>query len=394
MGTERFLPGGRLANLKKFLLIAAILTVPLASYSQVSNDASESKRAGFLLYVGNYDKGVFGYLYYPETGEVQAVGWLSDLTNPSFLAADPHNQHLYAVSEVDGDVGGVAAYGINARSSVLSPLNTRSSEGEAPCHVSVDGTGKVVVVANYGTGQVVVFPIAQDGSLGEASQLLSATGSSVNKARQSGPHAHEAVWSPDNRFVYVPDLGLDEIRIYKFNSAAKKLSAADPAFAKLHAGNGPRHIALSSDGKFAYVINELTPAVTVFTRDRATGALTQIQELPLTTEGYQGESAPAEIELDRAGRFLYASNRGPGTITVFAVTPGEGTLKQVQVAETGGTWPRAFAIDPAGRFLFVGDQKANSFVVFAIDAEAGTLKRTGDAVEAPSPVSFVFVPAK
>jgi 6-phosphogluconolactonase len=216
----------------------------------------------------------------------------------------------------------------------------------------------------------------------------------VNPERQQGPHAHEAVPSPDNRFLYVPDLGLDQIRIYKLNAAAQKLATNDPPFAKLPPGNGPRHIALTPDGKFAYVVNELKSVVTVFARNRSTGALSQSQEVSTLPEGFTGDNAPAEILMDSVGKFVYASNRGPGTIAVFARAPGTGALKQIQTAATEGTWPRGVVIDPTGRFLFAGDQKSNRFVVFEIDHAGGTLKLTGKGFDVSSPVSFVFVPAK
>lgn len=362
-----------------------------ALVSQICIGASQEMK--YIVYVGVYGKGIYGYRFNPENGDLQSLGLTAEITNPSWVTTDSGYRHLYAASELEGNaIGKVGAFAIDQNTGKLKPLNTRSSDGVAPCHVSVDANGKMVFVANYTTGQLAVFPAGSDGSVGEP-QVMSAHGSSVNKERQEGPHAHEAVVSPDNRFLYVPDLGLDEIRIYKIDAAAQKVSANDPPFAKLHPGNGPRHIALTPDGKFAYVVNELKPVVTVFTRDTGSGALSQIQELSLLAEGYKGESGPAEILLDRSGRFIYASNRGPGTITVFAVAHGTGALKQIQVAETGGTWPRGVEFDPSGRFLFVGDQKANKFVLFDVDQQSGKLHLSGKTIDVPSPVSFVFVPS-
>ena len=166
-----------------------------------------------------------------------------------------------------------------------------------------------------------------------------------------------------------------------------------PAFAPLPPGHGPRHIAISSDGKFAYVINELKPVVTVFSRDPNSGALTkQLQELSLVPEGYTGENAPAEIAIHE-GQRVYTSNRGPGTLGVFSIDNGGGNLQHVQTAQTGATWPRGFEFDPTGHFLVVGDQKANKFVVFSVDANTGSLTATGKQYDVPSPVGFLFVPA-
>jgi 6-phosphogluconolactonase len=357
----------------------------------VSNAAP--KQASYFLYVGAYGKGIHAYRYDTANGSAEPLGVVAGITNPSFLAIDPLHQHLYAVSELDGNVNGnVAAFSIDRANGALKPLNVQSSEGVAPCHISVDHTGKVVAAANYGTGNVPIFPLESYGRLGDMRQDLKAEGHSVNKERQSGPHAHEAVWSPDNHFLYVPDLGLDRIRIYKFDVAAGALKPAESPFAALTPGHGPRHIAISTDGKFAYVINELNPVVTVFARDTDTGALTkQLQELSVVPHGYRGENAPAEIAIAPTGEFLYASDRGPGTISVFSIAKPAGTLQFVQTAETGATWPRGFEFDPSGRFLFVGDQKANSFVVFNVDATTGKLSLSGKRYEVPSPVSFVFV---
>jgi 6-phosphogluconolactonase len=376
----------------KFVRLAAAfaLLLPLGlseGFSKMSNGSD------FFLYVGTYGEGVFGYRFNSHDGSLKPLGLLAKIANPSFLAVDRGHRYLYAVSELNGGVnGGVAAFAIDRGSGSLQPLNSKSSEGQAPCYISVDKTGKMVFVANYGTGEVVTFPIDAAGKLGDTPQVISAQGSSVNPERQRGPHAHEAVPSADNRFLYVPDLGLDQIRIYKLNAAAQKLSTNDPPFAKLPPGNGPRHIALTPDGKFAYVVNELKSVVTVFARNRSTGALSQTQEVSTLPEGSTGDNAPAEILMDSAGKFVYASNRGPGSIAVFARTPDTGALKQVQVAAMGGTSPRGVGIEPTGRFLFAGDQKLNRFVLFEIDHASGTLKLTGKDFDVSSPVSFVFVP--
>ena len=368
--------------------LASVISAPESQAFAVPHHETK-----FIVYVGTYGKGVFGYRFDAGNGDLEPLGLLGTVTNPSFLATDPENRYLYAASEVEGDVNGdVAAFAIDRTTAALKLLNTRSSDGQAPCHVSVDHTGKMVFAANYTTGEVAVFPIKSDGSLGELSQLMKAHGSSSIQNGRRDRTLMKQFPLPTNRFLYVPDLGLDEIRIYKINAAAGTLSVNDPPVAKVHPGNGPRHIALSANGKFAYVVNELKPVVTVFARDRATGALDEIQEVSAAPGGFTGENAQAEIALDGAGRFLYASNRGPGTIAVFAVTPGSGMLKQIQIAKTGGTVPRGFEIDPSGSWLLAGDQKANRFVLFERDPESGKLTLTGKAFDVPSPVSFVFVP--
>lgn len=362
------------------------------STSQVFS-APPPSETNFFVYVGAYGKGIEAYRFDPKGPKLEDIGMVGEVVNPSFLATDRHFQYLYAVSELEGKVnGGVAAFRIDRRKGSLTFLNSASSGGQAPCHLAVDRTGKMLLVANYGTGGVSAFPIEQGGRLGEMSELMTAQGSSVNPTRQRGPHAHEVVISADNRLAYVPDLGLDQIRIYRLDPANAKLAPGTPPFAKQDPGIGPRHMAFSANGKFAYVANELKSEVTVFSHDAKNGSLSPVQAVSTVPSGFTGENAPAEIEVDRAGKFLYASNRGPGTIAVFSIDPGNGTLRQIQIAETGGTWPRGFEIDPTGQWLLAGDQKSNQFAIFSVDPHSGHLALTGQVFHVPSPVSFSFVP--
>jgi len=365
----------------------AVLTIAMSSSSFASK---------YFLYVGTYGKGVYAYRLDTSTPtKLEPLGLTGEVTNPSFLATDSKFRYLYAVSELEGNVdGAVAAFAIDRKTGSLRFLNSASSNGEAPCHLAVDRSDKLVAVANYGTGNVAVFPIQSEGHLGSMSELLRAQGSSVNRKRQEGPHAHEVVISADNRIAYVPDLGLDEIRMYKVDPAAEKLAPHDPPYTKAEPGSGPRHLAFSPDGKYAYVIHELEPFITVFEHNAENGTLRPVQKVPMTPPGFKGETGPAEIAVDRAGKFVYASNRGPGTIAVFAVNGSDGKLKQIQIAPTGDTWPRAFEFDPTGHFLFAGDQKANHFVIFSIDPASGKLSLTGEKFDVPSPVCFLFVPAE
>ena len=351
-------------------------------------------RNEYFVYVGVYGKGIYGYRFHPSDARLEPLGLVGPVTNPSFLATDRGYKHLYAVSELDGKViGGVAGFAIDRKNGSLEPLNSVPSAGEAPCHLAVDHTGKMLIVANYGTGGVSSFAIDKDGHL-KMSSLMDVTGSGPNTERQEGPHAHEVVISRDNKLAYVTDLGLDKIRIYRIDARRAKLEPHEPEFVQDDAGFGPRHIVFSHDGKYLYVVNELKSFITVFAGDAATGVFHQVQKVATVPEGYSGQNdGPAEILLDRAGKFLYSSNRGPGTIMVFAVDANNGTLREVQSAETGGTFPRGVELDPTGGYLFVGDQKANRFVLFRVDPATGQLTLTGEPVTVPSPVGFQFVPA-
>jgi 6-phosphogluconolactonase len=355
----------------------------------------DSGQATYFVYVGTYSKSIYAYRFDAKTAKLDTMGTVGEVVNPSFLATDREYRFLYAVSEVEGNAnGGVAAFSIDRKNGSLKFLNSASSAGVAPCHLAVDKAAKMLVVANYGTGGVSAFPIEHDGRLGGMSSLMEAHGSSVNHERQEGPHAHEVVISADNRFVYVPDLGLDQIRIYPLNSSQAKLGTSNHSFAKVDPGSGPRHMAFSPSGKFAYVLSELKSVITVFSHDSSTGNLTTIQSVSTLPPNYSGENAPAEIEVDKAGKFVYASNRGHDSIAVFAIDGTTGTLKEIQIAPTQGKEPRGFQIDPTGRFLFVGNQKSNQFVIFRIDSKTGQLTSTGKLIDVPTPVAFQFVPAE
>lgn len=347
---------------------------------------------GYFVYVGIYGKGVYGYRFHPDGPKLDELGLVGTVTNPSFVITDRDYKYLYAVSELEGnETGGVASFAIDRATGALRSLDQVSSAGVAPCHLALDDTGKMLMVANYTTGGVSSFSIGDDGRIGKMGSLATAQGSSVNRERQEGPHAHEVVISADNRLAYVPDLGLDQIRIYRLDPGPAKLTANDPPFIKQQAGFGPRHMVFSQDGKYAYVVNELKSFVTVF-KVNGPGNWNAVQTASTVPDNFHGENGPGEILMDRSGKYLYASNRGPGTIAVFAVNQHDGTLRQVQIAATGNTFPRGVEFDPTGRYLFAGDQKANQFVIFRVDPNNGQLTLTSQTYKVPSPVSFVFVP--
>lgn len=378
--------------------VVALIIVPLMmavmSASHPLGAEEALARNGYFVYVGVYGKGIYGYRFHEADAKLEPLGLVGPVANPSFLATDRDYRFLYAVSELEGKAeGGVAGFAIDRTKGTLEPINSLPSGGVAPCHLAVDKTGRMLIAANYTTGGVSSFAIEKDGRL-KASSLMDITGSSVNPERQEGPHAHEVVISADNKLAYVPDLGLDKIRIYRIDPAHAKLAPHDPPFVQEDPGFGPRHMVFSRDGKYLYVVNELKPYITVFSGDQSTGVFHQVQKAPTVPEGYSGQNdGPAEILMDRAGKFVYASNRGPGTIAVFAVDASNGTLRQVQSAETGGTFPRGVELDPTGGYLFVGDQKANRFVLFRVDPNSGQIAVTGEPVTVPSPVAFQFVPA-
>jgi 6-phosphogluconolactonase len=348
----------------------------------------------YILYVGAYGKGINGYRFDPNGAKLEPLGLVGEVVNPSWVIADKDNRHLYAVSEVEGNNhGAVVAFSIDRKTGHLTRLNSRDSGGVAPCHMALDRTGRMLIVANYTTGGVAVFPVEHDGELGETSALQTAKGHGPNKERQEGPHAHNVVIGADNRIAYVADLGLDEVRLFRIEPATATLAPNQPAFVKQDPGMGPRHLVFSHDEQFAYLVNELKSEVSVFRHDKSDGSMTKIQDVSTLPPGYKGENGPAEILLDANGKFVYATNRGSDSIAVFAVDAATGTLRQIQVISAEGKMPRGLEIDPSGHYIFAGNQKTNNFVVFAIDGASGQIRPTGQVVNTPSPVAFLFVPA-
>ena len=313
------------------------------------------------------------------------------------MAPHPNGRFLYAVNEVGNykgpNSGGVSAFSIDPATGKLTFLNEVSSRGADPCYITVDKTGKYVLVANYTGGSVAVFPILANGGLGEASAFVQHTGHGTNPERQEGPHAHSIDLSRDNRFAMVDVLGLDELLVYKFDSGKGSLTPNDPPFTKVAAGAGPRHFALRPDGKFAYVVTEIGHTVTVFYNDAANGKLQVIQTITTLPKDFTGRNDDAEIAVHPSGKFLYASNRGDDSIAIYAIDHAKGTLTQVGSVHTGGKEPRSFEIDPTGALLFAQNQKSDNIVVFKINAKTGLLTTTGQVLDVGSPVCLKFVAA-
>jgi 6-phosphogluconolactonase len=386
--------------------LAGFFILALASLPWVLRASAKSLPASddYYVYVGTYtgpkSQGIYGFRFDAKTGHFTPAGLAATVRNPSFLATDPQHRFLYAVTEKEeGPNGGngfgfISSFSIDAKTGALKFLNKVSSGGQGPCHVAVDATGKTLFVANYVAGSVASFAIRADGSLGDMTGFDQHHGSSVNPARQTGPHAHEAVLSPDNHFLFTPDLGLDQVEIYRVDAAKGTFAPNNPPFAAVSAGLGPRHFAFGRGAKFAYAVCEIGSSVVVFSYDSAQGSLSPVQTVSTLPSGFSGVDNSAEIEVDRPGRFLYASNRGNDSITVFAIDPQKGTLTNVQVEPTQGKTPRNFAIDPTGKYLVAGDQDSDRMVVFAIDQKTGQLTPAGQVVDAPSPVSILFVPAQ
>jgi len=346
------------------------------------------------VYVGTYaqgdEKGIYLLHFNSETGQIKLEGRACEAEGPSFLALHPSKPVLYVVGETVYPEGIVGAYRIDGRTGLLTLINQQSSKGRAPCHLAVAPAGKHVVVANYSSGTVSMYPVEENGGLGAACAVVQHTGTGANPRRQEGPHAHSVNFDAAGRFVFAADLGVDKVYVYRYDAAEGTLAPAASPFATLAAGAGPRHLAFHPSGRNAYVANELDSTVSAFAFNAESGQLDMIASVPTLPPDFEGESTTAEIRVHPSGRFLYASNRGHDSIAVFSLDPETGRLTPLGHAPSGGETPRNFNIDPTGRFLIAANQASNNVVVFRIDSENGSLELTGEEVAVPEPVCVVF----
>jgi 6-phosphogluconolactonase len=346
-------------------------------------------RVYFGTYTDAKSKGIYVSRLDVASGRLTEPELAAEAVNPSFLAVHPSGRFLYAVNEVDeqeGEAAGSAsAFEIERTAGRLRFLNRSASKGPGPCYLSLDRTGRHLLLANYGGGSVAVLPVGVDGALGPATAFV----------RHAGAEArgHSIDVDAANRFAIAADLGLDRVFVYRFDPARGVLTANDPPFVALEPKDGPRHVALHPGGRFAYVLNELSMTISAMRYDADRGTLTTIQRVSSLPDGVgvADDFSGAEVLSHPGGRFLYASNRGHDTIAVFAVEGNEGSLRLVEHVSTRGETPRGFGIDPSGAFLLAANQGSDNVVVFRIDERTGRLTPTGQAVAVESPVAVAFV---
>jgi len=350
----------------------------------------------YLVFVGTYttkteSKGIYAYEFDADAGRLTPKGVAAETPDPSWVAVHPGGKYLYAANEA-GKASTVSAFAVDVKSGKLTLLNQMPSLGEDPCYLSFDKTGKYVLVANYSSGTIAVFPILEDGRLGEHTAMVKDAGATgPNKKHQEGPHAHWIETSPDNRFVLVADLGLDEVLVYKLDATSGTLTPNEPAFARLKAGSGPRHAVFYTNGKFVFAVSELSSTATSFAYDVKKGTLKETGTASTLPPGFSGRNDVAETAVHPNGKFLYVSNRGNDSIAILSIDPGNRTLAPAGGIPTGGKEPRHFAIDPSGKYLLAENQFSNNIVVFKIDPATGGLTPTGQVVEVPSPVDITFL---
>jgi 6-phosphogluconolactonase (cycloisomerase 2 family) len=335
-------------------------------------------------------EGISVYAMNQEEGTLELVQVVRDLVNPSFLALNRNADTLYTVH---GDQSDVSAFRVDKRSGQLTFLNTQSTQGGNPVHLALDPTERYLIVANHIGASLAVLPVQDDGSLAPLTQLLQVVGE-PGPHRVEQPHAkpHYSLFDNDGRYLIVPDKGLDKVFAFRFS--AGRLSAATTPQVAARETAGPRHVAFHPRGDLAYVVNELDSTVTTYSYDVESGTLGPQQILTTLPQSYTGNSRAAGIQVDREGRFVYASNRGYDSIAIFAVDPLSGLLDFKEAVHSGGCTPRFFTLTPDGRYLMALNEDSDSIVTFAVDQARGTLRATGFQTSTGSPVCMIFSPSQ
>ncbi len=341
---------------------------------------------------GGEARGIYRVELDLETGKISEPSVAAEVRSPGFLAMHPNGTVLYAACQLpDGQGGGVAAYAISSDRQSLELLNVQPIGDGGAAHLTTDRTGACLITAQYGGGSVAVFPLDANGAIGPRSMLVEHEGSGPNKQRQEKPHPHWAGVSPDNQFVFVPDLGIDKIVIYQLDPKAARITAHGEA--DCPPGGGPRHFVFHPNGQFGYVVNEMAVTITAFRYQTQKGALNAIQTIPALPFFLQeGSDSGSEVRVHPTGKFLYSANRGHDSITVFGVEPDTGRLRFVERESIRGAWPRNFNVDPSGRWLLAGGRHSNSLTSFEIDQDRGALRYTRNRVDCPTPICVLFDP--
>jgi 6-phosphogluconolactonase len=366
--------------MKKILFQLFLLTIPFTSFCQDEH----------YLLIGTYtsgkSEGIYVYKFNSTTGDFSYVNKAA-AGNPSYLAVSPNKKYVYAVNEDRNDKGSVTAFSFNKENGSLTLINKQPSGGDHPCYVAVDKTGRWVTVGNYTGGNLSVLPVMVNGSLGTP-KTIDHTGSGVVKSRQEKPHVHATVFSDDNKYLFVPDLGTDKVMVYSFNPGSGKLTAGNPI--RTEPGTGPRHFTFHPSNKFAYLVEELTAGISAY--EYKNGKFTFLQRIAALPADYTGAKSGADLHVSPDGEFLYSSNRGESnTLSIFAINEKTGRLTLKGHQSTMGKTPRNFNFDPSGNYLLAANQNSDNIVIFKRDKDTGLLEDTGKRIEVGSPVCIKWI---
>ncbi|MEO7309071.1 MAG: lactonase family protein [Chitinophagaceae bacterium] len=357
------------------------------------NVIAEAQEVNLFIgtYTGTGSKGIYVYKFNTQTGKATWVSNTDSMVNPSFLTVSSNGKFLYSVSESGGNFPGkINAFSFDKKTGLLKFINEQTSGGDNPCYVSVTKNGQWVAVGNYTGGNLSMFKTKANGALMPAAQFIQHEGIGPNKTRQEKAHVHSTIFSPDEKFLFVPDLGMDKVMTYKFKATSDiPLEPAAPEFTATAPGTGPRHLVFHPKKPFAYLVEEMAGQVEVFQYSK--GILTPIQQAPTHPERFKGQPGSADIHISPDGKFLYASNRGEeNNIAIFVINEATGMLEPKGFQSTLGTTPRNFCIDPTGNFLLAANQGSGNIVIFKRDQETGMLTPTGDEIKIPKPVCLIM----
>jgi 6-phosphogluconolactonase len=332
-------------------------------------------------------EGIYHCVLQTDSGAVTKPELAAELASPGFVTSSPDGSRLYAICRLPDGGGGVAAFQIEGGK--LRPINTQpTGDGEA-CHLTLDSTARCLFTAQYGTGSICAYPVDADGKIGTRTAHVRHSGTGPNRARQEGPHPHYVTTDPSNQFLLVPDLGSDQIVIYRTDLGAAQIGTH--GYGRAPAGAGPRHLKFHPNGKFAYVLNELGLSVTAFQYDPKEGTLTELESVTTLPENLrEASSTGSEVRMHPTGKFLYTANRGHDSIAAFKVDVDTGKLKFIEHEAIRGSHPRNFNIDPTGKWLLVACRDTNNVTVFRIDEDTGGLVYAGTSVPAPQPICIEF----
>jgi 6-phosphogluconolactonase len=365
------------------------LFIALIAFAQIS----PAQTGKYQLIVSGYTsdtkpEGISVYDFNAQTGELTYKNKVV-VSNPTFMTIGPDKKHIYSVNEDRVDPG-VSVFNYEASTGQLTLINRQKVGGTGPAYVSVDANSKFVFTANYNDGSLTALPIQKDGSIGSDIQVIKHEGKGPLR-QQAGPHVHSVIVSPDNNYLFAVDLGTDKINAYRFDpKKAAPLSPMEPAFIKLSPGAAPRHFAFHPNKKFAYVIEELSGAITAFKYDK--GVLTKIDTVSLADKGFTGTHNAADIHVSADGKFLYGSNRGTANdISIYSIDQNTGKMTFVGRQSSMGKSPRNFAIDPTGNFLLIANQDSNDVSVFKRDPKTGLITPTGKKIDIVRPTCLAFL---
>lgn len=363
-----------------------------------SNQQNTDKTMGdsYVFLVGTYteseEDGIHLAKFNPDEHAFETLAIATGIENPSFVISNEDQDLIFAVEETGGELGGkVTSFRLDKTNHSLEKINSVNTQGDHPCHLSLDPSEKFLVASNYSGGNVTVIPLDAEGTLSQEIQIVNHEGQSIHPGRQKSPHVHSAVFHPEEPKVFVGDLGTDKIHVYRFDKdSAQPLTPADEITFSVKPGSGPRHLVFNEKGDRIYLIHEITAEIGVYSYENET--ISHVETKSLVEEDYRGEVGAAEVRLSPDGKFLYASNRGEAnSIVAFGVDQETGRLSLIQHQKSLGETPRNFAITPDGDYLISGNQQSNNIVAFKRNQQTGHLTPLDDILSVKKPVYIHFL---